>query len=380
MFRCMYCSATLDDDSRSNEHIWPTSLGGDLLPRFFQTMQCCVKCNNNLGLFVDGPIAHDRIIGAEIRSSYYEYVSPPTVCAIPLIYLGNSIKAPEGRCIEYWLGPRGEHIYFIHERDRDEFAHIMFGDKRKRRKRDPGRVYVAFTKKHPYWIAICLKSIAESFPGASIFSHTTIEDSITGRSLFTNNIARFPSDEIEIIKECIGRQSIFAHSRIDLGLYDRFSHKVAIGIGFLFYGNEFFDTESYRALSQSVKISNASQSARPRSLGGIALSGSKNHTPFFHSAAGTSIILRTQGYSVSATIKFPQGSEIGIALAENIPPKIRAEQGLGYFICKPLKRRVDFSLFDLGASLRAKPSGVLELEALRTEIMQIDLILERRIS
>jgi len=51
---CVYCRLEKDLTEFSMEHIFPQSLGGALCGNLFKTNQVCKRCNNILGIFVDG--------------------------------------------------------------------------------------------------------------------------------------------------------------------------------------------------------------------------------------------------------------------------------------------------------------------------------------
>ena len=59
---CIYCGEEKDDSEFTFEHVIPQSLGGAYAPDQFKTHDVCVKCNGNLGLFVDAAFEKDWFV------------------------------------------------------------------------------------------------------------------------------------------------------------------------------------------------------------------------------------------------------------------------------------------------------------------------------
>ena len=55
MIKCIYCTKEKEEHEFSLEHIFPTALGGKVLPdAVFKTRSVCRECNSRFGLYIDG--------------------------------------------------------------------------------------------------------------------------------------------------------------------------------------------------------------------------------------------------------------------------------------------------------------------------------------
>src|SRR5688500_7383766 len=96
MRTCIYCGEEKEENSFSDEHIWPDALGGDYLPDFWRTNDVCQRCNSLSGVFVDGAFIRSWIGSAERATGALEYldVSRPGKSILPLDYLGKLQDVP----------------------------------------------------------------------------------------------------------------------------------------------------------------------------------------------------------------------------------------------------------------------------------------------
>ena len=168
-FRCIYCGRSKPGAESSLEHIWPQGLGGNYAPGFFQTRDVCKTCNNLVGLFVDGEYQRSFFMGVESISAALRFLDDTRPVALPLVFMGIH-PAPHGdqEICEQWLGPRGEKIFFFHGVDRDDFRTYAGGDPIRRRKRDPGRVYLSFARANIFWVDTVMLSARAYFPRAEL--------------------------------------------------------------------------------------------------------------------------------------------------------------------------------------------------------------------
>lgn len=175
-FRCIYCGRWKPATERTLEHIWPQGLGGAYAPDFFQTRNVCSTCNNLVGLFVDGEYQRSFFMGVESIGAALSFLDPTRPIALPLVFMGSTLTPQEdSEVCEHWLGPRGEKVYFFHGPDRDDFRTYAGGDPIKRRRRDPGRVYLSFSRANTFWIDTAMLSVSAQFPRAELRLLTTTD-------------------------------------------------------------------------------------------------------------------------------------------------------------------------------------------------------------
>jgi hypothetical protein len=96
-FVCWYCGKARDDSERSEEHIIPSSIGGNRNVTFVQTV--CKCCNDFMGRHVDRPFCKSWFIQTNkiMRNVRHRQKDP-------LVYSGQ-IK---------WHRPEQAHAYILH--------------------------------------------------------------------------------------------------------------------------------------------------------------------------------------------------------------------------------------------------------------------------
>lgn len=166
MERCIYCLQEKSNDEFSLEHIVPQFLGGAYAPDIFKTRSVCQRCNNNLGLFVDGSFARDFLIGWYLRDidSLNIDTSKEESFTLPLICMGKveNIKfqdVPNGHVCESWLGPFGEQIYWIRPDDIKKPSYIGGNPIDSRRKKSI--LYCFLTEKSKSHLSLVLNSFLD---------------------------------------------------------------------------------------------------------------------------------------------------------------------------------------------------------------------------
>ncbi len=166
MSKCIYCLQEKSANEFSLEHIVPQFLGGAYAPDIFKTRNVCKKCNNNLGLFVDGSFARDSLIGwylREIDSLNIDTLDKDSI-ALPLVCMGKveNIKFPDvpaDYVCESWLGPFGEQIYWVRPDDTKKPSYIGGNPIDSRRKEST--LYCFLTEKSKSYLSLVLKSFSD---------------------------------------------------------------------------------------------------------------------------------------------------------------------------------------------------------------------------
>lgn len=133
---CLYCDRDLPLEDFSDEHIWPSALGGNNLPNVWR-IDVCRRCNTISGLFVDGAFARNILIRNQRDEYDYKFL---------------------GRLKEHSLGEEldldiyfGKHVKIYHVREKDTevvWGHQVGGDPRNRQSREfYSKVFVSFQSK-----------------------------------------------------------------------------------------------------------------------------------------------------------------------------------------------------------------------------------------
>lgn len=239
VFRCLYCGFEKPGAERTLEHLWPRRLGGASAPDAFKTRDVCGRCNNNVGLFVDGEFLRSFFMSVAAISAALPFLDPSRCIPLPLAYAGViPVTLGDGEICETWIGPRGERIYHFHKRDDEHrFGTYAGGDPIRRRRRDPGRVYMSFSRSNLYWIETALLSVRAAFPRAPLrlLTRTDVSQIVECCSP-EDDRSRSDRAYLEPIwreRQGQGRMQV----NLDYGM--RFQAKLALGLGYNLFGQAF---------------------------------------------------------------------------------------------------------------------------------------------
>ncbi|AFZ43836.1 hypothetical protein PCC7418_1656 [Halothece sp. PCC 7418] len=262
MKECIYCRKTKNKSDFSLEHIIPYSLGGSQLPDNLKSYDVCQRCNNILGLFVDGAFeknffVHNFLIECDLallnQSKYY---------AEPLSCLGKSKLSPpeikEEEICEYWIGTLGLGVFWIRPDD-SRFEAYCGGDPIKvKSKKIDTRAY--FVLPHSYSESSdnankLLMTIKEAFrdkPVKKVLCHDFDKESDAAYVLLEQLGFSEPDQLDEKRKNYF--HSIVKNGEIENNLQHdlyhdkRFLAKVSIGISHCLFGDKILNTESINKL------------------------------------------------------------------------------------------------------------------------------------
>jgi hypothetical protein len=141
----------------------------------------------------------------------------------------TELPLAEGLVCERWLGPAGDHIYHVHQKDDDRWVVYAGGDFMHRRC-DAGRVYVVFTSHHVYWVQTTLTSVRTFFPKAIRRSLTSFVGMETPGFLAPDErVTPDEAAEIEFIYRRPNQQQ--QHLPLQIDFADRFLAKLSLGFG-----------------------------------------------------------------------------------------------------------------------------------------------------
>lgn len=247
-FKCLYCGEEKPLSKSSKEHAIPQFLGGNSAPQFFQLNNVCEKCNNDLGLWVDASFAKSQLIinyFAKIATLLCAKLTDP---GLPLKCTGKAqnilLKKPDNYVAEHWLGPSGETIIWI--RPHDEKVDSYAGGNPIETKKKNSVAYFFpvgnqkkfilgirsfhhfFEKKKKLRKILCAKVIdpsGEVNPKSLKFDAPINEDKFNEKN----------------IRQVITNGEIYGQFSLDKKFDFRFACKLATGVGYALFGNDFLD-------------------------------------------------------------------------------------------------------------------------------------------
>jgi hypothetical protein len=239
---CIYCGKEKPElDFGSLEHIFPDRLGGKLCSNLFKTRDVCERCNNLIGLFVDGLFIKSWFRTNYDASSAREYLDLKSPKSFePLTYMGRlkSIPIATNEVCELWLGPCGSRYYHFHAADEDRFKAYAGGNPISR-KADRGRVYLFLTSENPLWYQLALRSLLAAFPEAMRFAgNFAISTNPDGVVLPLDNIA---VAHLALLQPLINEKHDCEFS-VQIGFEGRWLSKLALGLGTNILGSRFPST------------------------------------------------------------------------------------------------------------------------------------------
>lgn len=209
-------------------------------PAQFATRQVCRTCNSLCGLWVDGGFTKNFFAHNEAHRAAEEFVDPDRPGPMPLIYMGIDTEfecAPDEIC-ERWTGPAGEHVYHLHARDEPKWDAYSGGDVIRRKRSDPGRVYVYLTSVQPYWVFTTFHSVAARFPDARRRCLTQLDGPSLAPVILgpeEGEISETEAREIAFLRaRTIGPRNMSFSLRLEAT--DRFMAKLALGFGHTLLG------------------------------------------------------------------------------------------------------------------------------------------------
>lgn len=262
---CIYCGEDKLESEFSDEHIWPSGLGGSQLEHFWRTDAVCGRCNNASGVYVDGAFIRSWFGNAERATGARDYLSPtnPVAGALPLDYMGRLADAPTraGHIAEYWVGPCGANIVHVHPEEGDEDWGAYAGGNPRQKKSTAGRAYLLFTSQEPYWILATLAAFKAHFTKAKrIVVNAELTPALKQRFFEVDwQDADQAADKpiVDYVRAASRKdETIRASLQIPLNLGVRFMAKVALAIGFKVFGDAFLATDYARDLRQGFREAN----------------------------------------------------------------------------------------------------------------------------
>lgn len=255
MDKCIYCGKLTDATEFSKEHIIPQCLGGAYAPPDFMTDRACRKCNNDLGKFVDASFEKSRPVSNWLSMSDLNLYNDQSKDGVSLVCMGlRDIPLPgmeEDEVCELWLGPWGEQVYWI--RPRDENLYWYSGGNPRTVKDKRTRAYFFFSVKSEKGLRLSLLSFRDSFRRKKV-------DKILGSTAPGLPLKEWgfkPANDLDkdrinyLIKNKFfpDRGASFA---LNINFDFRFMCKLALGVGFIMFGEDYLNSDCARELQKGV--------------------------------------------------------------------------------------------------------------------------------
>lgn len=321
---CIYCGEQKEIQELSEEHIWPSALGGNALGDFWRTSDVCKRCNSIAGVFVDGEFI--KGLAGSIEHFYgtdFVNIDDPLKAIFPLAYLGKitDVSVEAGHEAEFWAGPCGANVIHIRPKDSDEAWHTFAGGDPRSQRRG-GRVYLAFTSNNEFWIKATLCSVRAHFKdlrpiyiiNASVgdrlapsFREPDLSDTQQARDLVTVD---------EVLAATKRGESHRMHLVVHTDTGARFLAKVALGIGYKTYGVPFLATTYASHLRHAFREANAERRSNIPIRGrGYLASSDRPTLPGFRGA--WVLVLMSVRPNMLLFVVAPSGTEQAILITDD---------------------------------------------------------------
>lgn len=355
MTLCLYCGLDKEDSRMTLEHVVPQSLGGAHLSNEFKIKNVCQTCNNNLGLFVDAAFERQWIVSNAMQLSALACFNSESTKGVPLICMGNSsLEVPsieDNEICELWLGPWGEQIFWI--RQRDENLYWYAGGNPRTAKEKATRAYFFFSEKSKKDFRATWLAFKDAFDGKKKVKKIMCTD-VEGENF--ESIGFQPSDALDeerikyfktITADTNSRKNSLSFY-LDFDL--RFASKIAIGMAYALFGEKVIDTLYMRELRKGLWHKQGDPSPNIRGTSVYSENRRAEDVQIFgHENAVVIIIAPAQGaislsFSIGTSVSFSVMCVDAGCLDEEDFEKIG--HGIVLVLFKYLQKGFQLSLFD----------------------------------
>lgn len=250
-FACLYCGDKRDSCDASLEHAIPQFLGGDFAPQQYMLRNVCKQCNNRLGLFVDASYAKSWFVTNALSVSARRMYTGLTDEPLPLICIGRSriagLVLDADHIVENWIGPSGETVIWLRTHD-ERLVGYSGGNPIDKKKKCSTAYFCPTSQNQTRWQI----GIASFF---RMFRHQKVrkilcakvqgvagEDQLPGFETWSNDDEKNVRAIMATLKSGTVSGQIEVYERFD----QRFFAKMALGIGYSLFGDQYLDTDMSR--------------------------------------------------------------------------------------------------------------------------------------
>lgn len=250
-FRCLYCDIDKPGSEASLEHALPQFMGGNSSPQRFHLKNVCTTCNNRLGLFVDASYAKSWFVTNALAEAASQLCTSASDPGLPLRYIGHAtwahLNLPDGEVAEYWLGPSGESVVWI--RPHDDRMDSYSGGNPIDTKKKPSVAYFFPTSVDEVRYALGFQSFRRAFEKRKVRKILSAEISDSSGATVCPSLCGYdvpnPIDKTNLaaISSAITAGNIPARLAINTKFDLRFICKIALGVGYSLFGDDFLKSE-----------------------------------------------------------------------------------------------------------------------------------------
>ena len=250
-FNCLYCGKAKEGKESSLEHAIPQFMGGDSAPRSFHLSNVCKGCNNRLGLFVDASYGKSWFLTNTFALAARDLCIKVDDPGIPLIYIGPvdipNLDIPDEHIAEHWIGPSGETVIWV--RKHDERMHSYAGGNPISAKKEASVAYFfpVTSEESRFWLGwrsfqrAFAKRSARMILGAQL-AGLGDDPNANLTSLKFSEPSEVDIRNVSAIRAAMEGE-LAAKIAMDLRFSQRFMCKMALGVGYSLFGEDFL-TES----------------------------------------------------------------------------------------------------------------------------------------
>ncbi len=259
-FRCLYCDLDKPDSEASLEHAVPQFMGGDSSPQQFHLRNVCTTCNNRLGLFVDASYAKSWFVTNMLAEAARLLCTDASDPGLPLRYIGHAtlanLNVPDDEVAEYWLGPSGESIVWI--RPHDDRMDSYSGGNPIDTKTKPSVAYFFPTSADAVRYELGFQSFRRAFKKRKVRKILSAEIRDSSGATVLPSLCGYdvpnPIDttNLSAISSAIAAGNIPARLSINTRFDLRFICKIALGVGYSLFGDDFLKSETAPELRKGL--------------------------------------------------------------------------------------------------------------------------------
>ncbi|MCW0386284.1 hypothetical protein NB722_000823 [Xanthomonas sacchari] len=248
-FTCLYCREDKDFSHSSLEHAIPQFMGGDFAPDIFKIKNVCKSCNNNLGLWVDASYAKSWFVTNQLAEAARLFCTKPNDRGLPLVCMGRTsipgLDIPEDNIAEQWIGPSGETIIWV--RPHDERMDSYSGGNPIETKKKPSVAYFFpvsdVSEKHElglrsYFRALHKRKARKILCAKAIDANGGI---VNPEQLGFDAPSPEELSNADAIRNAIASGPIRINFVTNKGFDQRFICKLALGVGYSLFSEEFLE-------------------------------------------------------------------------------------------------------------------------------------------
>ena len=309
---CIYCGKLKEDNEFTLEHVIPRSIGGAYAPDELKTRDVCKDCNSNLGLFVDASFEKNHFVSNVLHLIARTFFDPANPTSLPLCCHGYSELVPPGmtdtEACEVWLGPFGESIYWV--RQRDERMRAYAGGNPRTTKRDESRAYFCFCEASTKNLDLVILSFQDAFGSRKAKKKKRKVKKISCTTVEGFNLADVgfsTPDDLDrkrisyFLQQKRGSQLVHGQMNINAYFDHRFMSKLALGLSHVLFDGAVRDSKYSQELRRGLWFRSSDPTPAVR---GISTFSGKNQ--FLKQYLGVK-------YGVTVSV-YPVDKKVGVIL------------------------------------------------------------------